>query len=232
MDGGEEVIGWGRRLWPLLGAVGCSAVSATTERCWGRSTDWHTDVIATVFWVGEKPSPDNRYIGNDSSAWTSRWTDAFGGVDDPVRRDGFHPAGFVPLENPFYVALPYNDLGPGGHHRAEVDELVPWAVEGELERGRSVLKNRWVELRRGDRRCFGQWEDVGPYVEDDAAYVFGHAAPANDVTPSAGIDVSPAIRDCLGMDAVATVCWRFVEASEVPNGPWRRIVTTSKTSFR
>ena len=59
------------------------------------------------------------------------------------------------------------------------------------------MKNRWVKISRENRgsvrTCYGQVEDAGPYVYDDARYVFGHAdqRPAH----SAGIDVSPALRD-------------------------------------
>lgn len=221
-------------LW-LLGLFvlfGCSAVNATAEQCGGRAPEWHCDVIATVFWVGEEPTEQNGYVGNDSSAWTLRWTEAFGGVDDPHDRDGMFPAGFEPRENPFYVALPYNDLTSTGHHREDVPHMVPWADEAELQRGRSILKNRWIEITRRGARCFGQWEDVGPYLQDDASYVFGADRPKNEVPPFAGIDVSPALRDCLELGAAGRVSWRFAEASEVPDGPWRRIVTVSETSFR
>jgi hypothetical protein len=37
----------------------------------------------------------------------------YGGIDDPVRRKGYEPAGFKPLENPFYAALPYGDMERG-----------------------------------------------------------------------------------------------------------------------
>ena len=35
-------------------------------------------------------------------------------IDDPDARDGCRPAGFEPQMNPFYVALPYNDMAHGG----------------------------------------------------------------------------------------------------------------------
>jgi hypothetical protein len=89
-------------------------------------------------------------------------------------------------------------------------------------------------MREG-RVCYAQWEDAGPMYEDDAAYVFGTARPRNERTPryanGTGIDVSPAVRDCLGFRGVNNadnrVDWQFVTAAEVPTGPWRQIVTTS-----
>ena len=36
----------------------------------------------------------------------------------------------------------------------------------------------------------------------------------------AGIDVSPALRDYLGLRSLDLVDWRFVEQAEVPTLPW------------
>jgi hypothetical protein len=63
--------------------------------------------------------------------------------------------------------------------------------------------------------------------------VFGRhdARPANRKFNGAGMDVSPALNGCLRFTNVNgeddTVDWQFVEASNVPGGPWTRIVTTS-----
>ena len=40
------------------------------------------------------------------SAWDQNWQENFGGYDDPDRRNGYLPAGFMPTLNPFYIALP------------------------------------------------------------------------------------------------------------------------------
>lgn len=70
-----------------------------------RVAAWRGNVVATVFWVGEKPTVNNP-TPNHASAWDPNWESNFGGYDDPKRRDGLLPAGFVPQLNPFYVALP------------------------------------------------------------------------------------------------------------------------------
>ena len=45
--------------------------------------------------------------------------------------------------------------------------------------------------------------------------------PLPNLNGGAGLDVSPAVRDYIGMNATRDVCsWRFVEPSEVPSGPW------------
>ena len=59
-------------------------------------------IVATVFWIGETGGGPT----NVRSAWDKNWVSSYGGVDDPVRKRGFGSAGFRPLENPFYVALP------------------------------------------------------------------------------------------------------------------------------
>jgi hypothetical protein len=149
--------------------------------------------------------------------------DHYGGVDDPVARRGYLPAAFTPKENPFYVALPYNDFDENGVRKPRASSVVPWAAGTTWAADQSMLKNRWLELRVGTRTVYAQWEDV----EDDAAYVFGTAAPANRVDVRAGIDLSPAVRDALGVGDVSKVTWRFVERGAVPAGPWTAVVTTS-----
>lgn len=187
------------------------------------SSGWK-HAVATVFWVGEDEASDNGFIHNRSSAWDIDWEEHYGGVDDPEERCGFEPCAFVPEENPFYVALPYNDLARG--RRKDNASMIPWNDPASRT---SVLKNRWIAVRYEGRICYGQWQDVGPFEEDDVAYVFGDVAtPGNVIGVGAGIDLSPALRDCLRADDVAAVEWRHVEADDVPDGPWRTIITTRK----
>ena len=40
------------------------------------------------------------------------------------------------------------------------------------------------------------------------------------VNKGAGLDVSPAVRDYLGLQPTDVTDWRFVDFSEVPRGPW------------
>jgi hypothetical protein len=75
------------------------------------------------------------------------------------------------------------------------------------------------------RSCFAQWEDCGPWVTDDWAYVFGNKPPKATENGSAGIDISPSVRDYLGIKSGAKIHWRFVEESNVPQGPWKKYGT-------
>ncbi len=184
----------------------------------------HRDVTATVFWVGEPASTDNDGIANAQSYWDGDWEAHFGGFDDPEHRtaDGSRPAGFRPKENPFYFALPYGDLNDDDTVKANVS-AVPWYTGQPVGRDHSILKNRWIEVRLGRRTAYAQWQDVGPFVEDDPGYVFG-AAPPRELR--AGLDLSPATAAALGLDGRAQVSWRFVRAADVPAGPWTQIRTT------
>lgn len=184
---------------------------------------WKTDIKATVFWIGERPTLKNP-VPNCKSSWDISWKWNFGGYDDPSgkNRTGFRPRSFVPRLNPFYVALPYNDVASHNRHKSEAREVIPWFEKAYTGPGKSVCKGRWVAIQLRDRVCYAQWEDCGPFVTDDWPYVFGQARPKTKGNGGAGIDLSPAVRDFLGMGSSAVVNWRFVEVNEVPAGPWRR----------
>ena len=182
---------------------------------------WRENIVATVFWVGEPASAHNP-VSNDASAWDPGWLNTFGGVDSPVERTGVFPAGFLPKRNPFYVALPFNDL-IDDPNRPPLRRLIPWAAEGRLQPGsdRSLCHGVWVAVRNSAGRvCYGQWEDVGPFAVDHWEYVFGGARPHPNRNGGAGIDLSPAIRDYLGLRGLDVVDWRFVRKEDVPPGPW------------
>ena len=175
----------------------------------------HT-VTASVFWVGEKPSADNGSITNEETEWDKDPMARFGGVDTPGGRD------FTPKHNPFYFALPAMEFTenrpvPGAH------EASPWAAEaGSLGENKSLFKGRWVRMQHGEKVAYGQWLDTGPFVEDDYDYVFGDAEPSNTEGLGAGLDVSPDTAAYLGFEGSGEVTWSFVEADQVPEGPWQR----------
>jgi hypothetical protein len=180
---------------------------------------WKRNVVATVFWVGELPTEHNP-TPNTQSAWDQNWLANFGGYDDPDRRAGYLPAGFTPMLNPFYVALPYNDVVQSGAHRPEASKVIPWFWEGYRGDGISVCKDRWVAIHYQGRVCYAQWEDVGPFEVDHWQYVFGNEPPRPNRNGGAGIDVSPAVRDFLQLRSGASVEWRFVDDRAVVRGPW------------
>jgi len=161
---------------------------------------WKTGITATTFCVGESPTPN--HPGNLASAWDPNWTAT------------------SKKQNPFYVALPYNDVA-GGHTKPEARSIIPWFQQAFVRDGQSVLKDRWIAIRKGARVCYAQWEDVGPFQVDHWQYVFGDEMPRPNVNRNAGIDLSPAVRDYLEMSGMDQCDWKFVEAKEIPQGPWK-----------
>jgi hypothetical protein len=165
-----------------------------------QTASWKVEITSTVFWVGEPPTDNDP--GNLASAWDSNWIE--------TARD----------QNPFYVALPYNDIA-NGHTRPEARTVIPWFREAYIRDGQSVLKDHWVAIRKGARVCYAQWEDVGPFQIDHWQYVFGNERPRRNKNRDAGIDVSQAVRDYLRMSNIDSCDWRFASDNEIPEGPWK-----------
>jgi len=186
----------------------------------GQRFPWKAQIVTTVFWIGEKPAPNNP-VPNRVSCWDKDWTKNYGGLDDPnpANRSNYIPVKFTPRQNPFYCALPYNDKAREGH-RPEAPRIVPWFNEAYQGPAVSTCKSRWIAIRKGNRVAYAQWEDAGPFRTDHWQYVFGNERPKPNLNKGAGLDVSPAVRDYLGLQGTDVTDWRFVDFSEVPRGPW------------
>jgi hypothetical protein len=183
---------------------------------------WKRDIVTTVFWIGEEPTANNP-MPNKSSSWDKDWTQSYGGFDDPksTRRNAYAPVKFTPRQNPFYCALPYNDKASTGH-RPEAPTVVPWFKQAYQGPAVSTCKGRWVAIRKGSRVAYAQWEDAGPFRTDHWQYVFGNERPKPNLNKGAGLDVSPAVRDFLGLNDTDVTDWQFVDFEEVPHGPWAK----------
>jgi hypothetical protein len=180
---------------------------------------WRKEIVTTIFWIGEQPS-ENNPVPNHASSWDMEWQLNYGGYDNPDRSSrtwDFCPKGFTPGLNPFYVALPFNDIT-----NPVVAARIPWFKQRKAEGMKSVCKDVWIAIRTGNKTCFAQWQDCGPFTTDDHQYVFGGKPPVNRENNGAGLDVSPAVRDFLGITSGARCDWRFCDESEVPDGPWSR----------
>lgn len=189
----------------------------------------HENIWTTYFYIGEPESEDNGYISNFHSAWDERWVEHYGGVDDPKCRIDYYPCKFVPEENPFYCALPYGDYDDVGRKDNRV--IVPWfnaAEDAKSSDDTSIIKNRWIRVGFSGNTCYCQWEDVGPAESDDTNYVFGTSQPIHS---NSGLDVSPAMMNCLGIDGHDQTDWQFVDDEDVPDGPWKDISTVSGTCW-
>lgn len=202
------------------GSIDELLVSTPTRKGPKNTYPWKTNIITTIFWIGEAGStisPTN----NVGSAWDEDWRKNNGGTDSPNDRSGYASGSHAARVNPFYVALPFNDL-------AFPDKAARWLPPGwhrPSKNGKQVsaCKDRWVEIKVEDgsgRTCYAQWEDVGPLRYDHAEYVFGSQRP--DTYTRAGLDVAPAVAQYLhieGKDHVTTR-WRFVDDEDVPPGVW------------
>jgi hypothetical protein len=189
----------------------------------GEGYPWKQSIVTTVFWIGEKPT-ENNPVPNRASSWDKEWSKSYGGYDDPnpSHRSNYTPVKFTPRQNPFYCALPYNDKAATGH-RPEAASVVPWFSEAYQGPGVSVCKDRWIAIRKGNKVAYAQWEDAGPFRTDHWQYVFGNERPKPNLNKGAGLDVSPAVRDYLGLNETDVTDWQFVDFKNVPRGPWSKL---------
>jgi hypothetical protein len=196
----------------------------TTARTMGGAYKWKNDIVTTIFWCGENAAQNNP-VHNHSSSWDLYWAGSYGGYDNPdpaARTRDYRPVSFIPKQNPFYFALPYNDV-TRGTTKPEASQVIPWFKQAFVREGQSVCRDRWIAIRnrRNGRIAYAQWSDCGPFRTDHWQYVFGEARPLPNLNRGAGLDVSPSVRDFLGLSSIDVTDWRFVESREVPPGPWR-----------
>lgn len=187
---------------------------------------WRINVHSKLCWVGAPPNPPGQQ-DTVTFPWTPDRKKEFGGIDDPEPQNRFadnvaqqfRPKAFIPKCNPFYVALPCNDLTEDQEHKPQAAMMIPWFAQIVPKPGVSVCKGRWLQIfnRQAQRSCYAQWEGCGPGSTDDWDYVFGKSGHG----PGPGIGVSPAIRDYLDIKADSSFYWRFVEERDVPFGPWK-----------
>ena len=159
---------------------------------------------------------------NRTSSWDKQWTKNYGGFDDPnpARRSNYIPVKFTPRQNPFYCALPYNDKARTGHRPGSAARCS--LVSRSVLRAPLFLlaKIDGSPFARATARVYAQWEDAGPFRTDHWQYVFGNERPKPNLNKGAGLDVSPAVRDYLGLKETDVTDWKFVDFKEVPRGPW------------
>ena len=59
----------------------------------GQRYPWKSNIVTTIFWIGEKPS-ENNPVPNRTSSWDKQWTKNYGGVDDP---NPAHRSNYIPV---------------------------------------------------------------------------------------------------------------------------------------
>jgi hypothetical protein len=199
-----------------------SVYAPTRPRVAAPRYPWKTNIVTTVFWIGE-PSTGVTAATNVKSSWDPQWQASYGGFDDPdpgSRSWDFRPKTFEPRQNPFYIALPFNDQT----NKGIAPTVIPWfARHPNRHTGGTVCKGQWLAVRFGKKTCYAQWEDCGPFETDDWGYVFGkNAQPKTMMNNGVGLDISPAVRDYLGIISGVRCDGRFCDLPEVPDGPWRK----------
>jgi hypothetical protein len=195
---------------------------ASTNRRYHNLYPWKAGILTTEFWIGEGATPISS-TDNVRSSWDADWLERNRGSDNPYDRNGYASASHASTLNPFYCALPFNDL-------KYPDKAAVWLPRGwhrRPEDGKQVsaCKDRWIEIKNssGDV-CYAQWEDVGPLRYDDAEYVFGSERPLGLGGDRAGLDVSPAVYEYLGLgDRNRYTSWRFVDDEDVRPGAWLKL---------
>ncbi|WP_028266450.1 hypothetical protein [Arthrobacter sp. MA-N2] len=209
----------------------------------------HTGVNLGTTPAGASGCPGSPYGGCDGVS-SGTGTSFKCATEQRVASNGYFPLHQPkPLQNPFYLDLPYDDVNDSVAF-AERCKVIPWAAADNAKTGvnhcadsnYSYMKNAWVQITGPNGGvCYGQVEDAGPSsgsLYHDSAYVFGanNARPVNkqfsgDPSQGAGMDVSPALNGCLGFAELNGdndhVSWRFVDRASVPAGPWLTVVTTS-----
>lgn len=175
--------------------------------------------------------------GDLHEAVAATWFSFARGADDADGISAWNDVSPLTEENPWYVALPFNPL--------------VYPQDDPLRQ--AEMKNRWVMVRErsAGKVAYAQVEDVGPWFVNDHGYVFDplarpfaetargsgydiYRAPsaARIVRNPAGIDLSPAVAAHLAITGVGSVDWRFVDAAEVPAGPWKEKISTTPPHWR
>lgn len=133
-------------------------------------------------------------------------TTVFGGASDP-NNSAYPPYDYL-NDSDLYVALPYsfpNSMFPDNRPR--------------------------VRVYHGELSAVGEVRDKGPWTTDDEAYVMGTARPIAEIcynnhsglpsgpnagkvpTNKAGLDLSPALADMVGLDGKGQCDWELVNES-------------------
>ncbi|WP_261619495.1 hypothetical protein [Pseudarthrobacter equi] len=235
-----------------MGEIFNASLSDGSQVCSTYNSQWahqHTGVNLGTVDAGAAGCPGSYYGGCDgvSSGTGANFKCA---TERRVASNGYFPLTQPrPLENPFYLDLPYDDLNDTVAFN-ERCQVIPWAAADNAANGvnncanqeYSYMKNRWVQITGPNgNTCYGQIEDAGPSSGSeyhDSGYVFGTAdsRPVNqsfsaDTSQGAGMDVSPALNGCLGFAELDgsgdRVSWRFIDRANVPAGPWLTVETTS-----
>lgn len=188
--------------------------------------------MATTFWVGEVFDPEAADGSQVISAYEGWRYERSGGCDGVIEdgvcqteprsaENGFFPSSMTPKQTPFYLDLPFADVNNVAAFalRGQTPLAQDPGYAGDLEnREFSCKKNRWVQLQYKGNTCSAQIQDAGPAEYDEFDYVFGDGGTGPKGTKHNDAELN---------GTQAGVSWRFVDEVDVPDGPWKTIVTDS-----
>lgn len=173
------------------------------------------------------PKPHTGYTGKENAYYFALPYNDFGSLISDENYEIVHDKSLTSQNDEF-------------SYKTSRKDVIPWADDSSNVGGwDSMVKNRWIKVTANGREVYAQWEDAGPFYYNDHPYVFGTAKQQNQKSYNnlgAGIDLSPATMYALGhvnewdgmAKGSATVTWQFVDYADVPDGPWKRVVTTSQ----
>src|SRR5437763_16827627 len=101
-----------------------------------------------------------------------QWTKSYGGFDDPnpAHRRNYVPLKFMPQQNPFYCALPYNDKAHT-FHRPEAPRVGSRYKDAYYGPAVLTCKDRSITMRNCNRCAYAHLEDASTYRTDHYQYV-------------------------------------------------------------
>ena len=195
----------------------------TTSRFSSSRYPWKTDIVTTVFWIGEHAdreqsrSESQEFLGLATGRAITAVTTA------PIPHGGTTTSRSISSRGRirFTVALPYNDVTHGQFK----PEARDWSFRG-FDRHSCSRGIRFAKIA-GSRsaEAIGSATRNGKIVGRSAPTISNTFSRTNARRPNlnhgAGLDVSPAVRDYLGLRTDVLTDWQFVEVRDVPPGPWR-----------
>src|SRR5438045_9420924 len=68
----------------------------------GQRYPWKKDIVTTIFWIGEKPAPNNP-VPNRVTSWDAQWTKNYTAAEDPhpINRSNYIPVYLPALQDRF-----------------------------------------------------------------------------------------------------------------------------------
>ena len=146
----------------------------------------------------------------------------YGGFNNanPASRQSYtliHPCA---VQNPFYCALPYNDVIRLGQTKPEAALVIPWFRKTFVAPGLTVCKSHWVAIRKGKRIAYAQWEDSGPFRTDHFQYVLATMLKMHKCLTCGGLEC---LSGCSGLSLdwppLTKRIWQSVEVRRCARRP-------------